>query len=67
MRKPVFGISNQVGHKLDCMAAEDGQRLQISEEEGVFYICSKTKSLISCVVTAGLGLCFRLCTKTVFS
>ena len=24
MRKPVFGVSNQVGHKLGCTATEDG-------------------------------------------
>ena len=29
-RKPVFGVSNQVRHKPDCTATEDGQRLEIS-------------------------------------
>ena len=30
MRKPVFGVSDQVGHKLGCATKEDGQRLEIS-------------------------------------
>ena len=32
-RKPVFGISNQVGHKLDFKATEDGLRLEILDLE----------------------------------
>ena len=28
MRKPVFGVSNQVRHKPGCVATEDGQRLE---------------------------------------
>ena len=29
MRKPVFGVSDQVRHKPDCIASEDGWRLEI--------------------------------------
>ena len=29
MRKPVFGVSNQVGHKLGCTATEDDWKLEI--------------------------------------
>ena len=29
MRKPVFGISDQVQHKLGCTAIEDDERLEI--------------------------------------
>ena len=29
VRKPVFGVSNQVQHKPGCTATEDGQRLEI--------------------------------------
>ena len=29
MRKPVFGVSDQVLHKLGCTATEDGERLEI--------------------------------------
>ena len=31
MRKPVFGVSDQVPHKPGCTATEDGQRLEISD------------------------------------
>ena len=30
MRKSVFGVSDQVQHKPDCSATEDGKRLEIS-------------------------------------
>ena len=31
VRKPVFGVSDQVPHKLACTATEDGKRLEISD------------------------------------
>ena len=31
VRKPVFRVSDQVQHKLDCTATEDGERLEISD------------------------------------
>ena len=31
MRKPVFGVSDQVQHKLGCTTTEDGKRLEISD------------------------------------
>ena len=31
MRKPVFGVSNQVPKKLGCTTPEDGYRCQISD------------------------------------
>ena len=31
MRRPVFGVSDQVLHKPGCTATEDGQRLEISD------------------------------------
>ena len=31
VRKPVFGISDQVQHKPDCTATDDGERLEISD------------------------------------
>ena len=31
VRKPVFGVSDQVRHKPGCTATEDGQRLEISD------------------------------------
>ena len=31
VRKPVFGVSDQVRHKPGCTATEDGYRLEISD------------------------------------
>ena len=31
VRKPVFGVSDQVRHKPGCTVSEDGQRLEISD------------------------------------
>ena len=33
LRKPVFGVNNQVHYKPGCTATEDGQRLEISDLE----------------------------------
>ena len=44
MRKHVFGVSDQVRHKLNCTATEDGYMLEV---EGVYYMYTKTKALIS--------------------
>ena len=52
MRKPVFGVSDQVRHKPGCTTTEDAERLEISDlgSRGI----AKTKALISCAVTAQL-------------
>ena len=34
VRKPVFGVSDQVQHKPGCTASEDGQMLEISDLGG---------------------------------
>ena len=33
LRKPVFGVSDQVPHKPDCTTTEDGESLEISDLE----------------------------------
>ena len=45
MRKPVFGVSDQLRHKPDCKATEDGWRLEISDlgNRGLYYLCSENK------------------------
>ena len=44
MRKPVFGVSNQVRHKSGCTAIEDGLRLEILDlERRIYYLCSENK------------------------
>ena len=52
MRKPVFGVSDQVPHKPGCTATEDGYRLEISDLGSIRV--AKTKALISFEVTAKL-------------
>ena len=39
-RKPLFGISDQVQHKLDCTAAEDGFRLKLLDLESRGFVLS---------------------------
>ena len=50
-RKPVFRVSDQVRHKPSSTATEDGQRLEILEVDGSYYLCSKNKGQTSCMVT----------------
>ena len=37
VRKPVFGVSDQVRHKPGCTATEDGLKFRIQVEEGLYY------------------------------
>ena len=57
MRKPVFGVSDQVRHKPGCTAIEDGWSLENfgsrKKRDCNIYV-AKTKALISFVVTAKL-------------
>ena len=48
MRKSVFRVSGQVGHKsaVQPQKMAGGLKFRIYEEEGFFYRCSKTKALI---------------------
>ena len=41
MRKPVFGVSDQVGHKLGCAVTEDGVRLEILDLESRGIVLSR--------------------------
>ena len=45
VRKPVFGVSDQVRHKLGCTTTEDGYRLEFwtQKVEGLYYPCSGNK------------------------
>ena len=62
MRKPVFGVSDQVRHKLDLQPQKmaRGLKFQIWVEEGSYYPYSENKGAV-------LRLCFRICKKPVFS
>ena len=53
MRKPVFGVSDQVQYKPGCTATEDGYMLEISNLESRGIVLS-VYALISCAVTAQL-------------
>ena len=57
VRKPVFGVNDQVAHKPGCTATEDGLRLEISDlhkKRSCTIHVVKTKALISFAVTAKL-------------
>ena len=61
VRKPVFGVSDQVQHKPGCPAIEDDYRLEISDlgSRGIFTIrAAKTNALISFAVIAKLICAF---------
>ena len=52
MRIPVFGVSDQVRHKPDCTATEDGKRLDISDLGIRGIVLSVTVQLICVFVFA---------------
>ena len=70
MRKPVFGVSDQVRHKPGCAVPEDGYRLEISDlaSRGI-VLCSKNKGAdqLRGYREADLRLCFRICKNPFFS
>ena len=70
MRKPVFGISDQVWHKPGCTTTEDGYSIEISdlESRGTVLLCSENKGAVQlpCYHAADLRLCFCICKKTSF-
>ena len=69
VRKPVFGVSDQVPHKPGSTTTRDGQRLEISylEKKGI-VLCSENKGAdqLRGYREADLRLCFRICKKPVF-
>ena len=67
--KPVFGVSDQVQHKLSCTATEDMARGLKFQVEGLYYRCSENKGAdqLHGYREADLSLCFRICKKPVFS
>ena len=56
VRKPVFGFFNLVPHNLGCTSTKiaSGLKFRIKEVEGFTIRASKTKALVSIVVTAKL-------------
>ena len=56
VRKPVFGVSDQVRHKLAVQQQKmpRGFKFRLKIVEGLYYLLAKTKTLISCAVTAQL-------------
>ena len=71
VRKPVFGVFDQVRHKPGRTATEDGYRLEISDlgSRGLYYPCSENKGAdqLRGYGEANPRLCFRICKKPVFS
>ena len=70
MRKSVFGVSDQDRHEPGCTAAEDGQRLEISDlsSRGIVLSVKRNKGTdqLRSFCAADLRLCFRVCKKPVF-
>ena len=69
MRKPVFGVSDQVRHSLGCTAQKMARDLKFRIKEVGEYLCSENKvaDQLCDYRTADLRLCFRICKKAVFS
>ena len=71
MRKPVFGVSDQVRYKPVCGATEDGYRLEISDlgSRGIVQLYSENKGAdqLGSYCAADLRPCCRICKKPVFS
>ena len=67
MRKPVFGVSDQVLDKPGCTTTEDGKRLEILDLRS--RPCSENKGAdqLRGYREADLRLCFCICNKPVFS
>ena len=64
MRKPFFGVSYQVQHKLGCTVTGDGERLEILDlESRGIVLCSKNKGAdqLCGYRTTDVRLCFRIC------
>ena len=68
VRKPVFGVSDQVQHKPGCTTTQDGWRLEISNLERLYYPYSENKGAdqLRGYREADLRLCFRISKKPVF-
>ena len=70
MRKPAFGVSDQVRHKPGCAITEYGKRLEILDlDRRGIVLCSKNKGAdqLPSYREADLRLCFRIFKKPVFS
>ena len=70
VRKPAFGVSDLVRHKLNCSATENGKMLEILYlvSRGIYQLCNEEKGAdqLRGYREADLRLCFRICKKPVF-
>ena len=71
VRKPVFGVSDQVPHKPGCQPHKmaRGLKFRLKEVEGLYYLCSENNGAdqLRGYREADLCLCFRIFKKPVFS
>ena len=71
MRKPVFGVSDQVSHKLAVQPLKiaKSSKFRIEKVEGLFYLSSENKGADQprSYCAADLRLCFCICENPVFS
>ena len=69
VRKPVFGVFDQVRHKPGCaLNMARGLKFRIQKVDGLYYPCSENKGAdqLRGYREAELRLCFRICKKTGF-
>ena len=71
MRKPVFGVFDQVQHKLAVQPQKmaRGMKFCIKELEGLYILCSEKKGAdqLCSYRATDMHLPFRICKKQVFS
>ena len=71
MRKPVFGVSDQVQHNRVVQLHEIARdsKIQSWEREVMYYLCCEKKGAdqLHSYHVADLSLCFLICKKQVFT
>ena len=71
MRKPVFGVSDQLqkNRAVQPQKMARGLKFRIKVVEGLYYPYSENKGAdqLRSYCAADLRLCFRICKKSVFS
>ena len=65
MRKPVFGVSDQVRNQLGFTATVDGNRLELSDFESRGVVLSMSQKQKRGYHVADLQLCYRICKSRV--
>ena len=67
VRKPVFGVSDQVGHKPGCTTTEDGWKLEISDlgRRGIVLLTVHA-SIVDVFMSRAQNFSFKYSFKDIF-